>query len=145
MVSCAGEEKLEKKLLTSQEIILVCVHLPDASCCQNTADLISRAAWDVSSIPEAIDADLVELGGRCVAVQPLPGVHDHLAGGQLCQRVLGLGSWFGGSVLLRRGGRGGLSGGSLGLGLCLGGLLLGLARLCWCCKQSYGFHFGYKY
>ena len=62
---------------------------------RSCADLIGGAVGNVSTVPEAVDADLLELGSRGVGVEPLPGIQNHLAGRQLVQGVLRLGCWLG--------------------------------------------------
>ena len=62
---------------------------------RSCADLVGGAVGDVSPVPEAVDADFLELGSRGVGVEPLPRVQDHLAGRQLVQGVLWLGCWLG--------------------------------------------------
>jgi len=80
--------------------------------------LLRRRVGHVGALPEALDADLAELGGRRVGVEALPGVEGHRGGGQQVERVLGLGSrrraGVGGASSGGGGGRGSGGRGSLG-------------------------------
>ena len=49
---------------------------------EHRAHLACRAVGDISTLPQPVHTDLLELGRRGVGVQAFPRVKDHLAGGQ---------------------------------------------------------------
>ena len=56
-------------------------HATTAEAVSQGPDLLCRAVRDVSALPKAVHANLLELGCWRVGVEALPGVKNHFAGG----------------------------------------------------------------
>jgi len=88
--------------------------------------LLRRRVGDVGPLPQALDADLAELGRGRVGVEALPRVEGHGRGREQVERVLGLGGGGGGRGVVGVSGSGGSGGRRRRRFRGLGGLLGGV-------------------